>query len=134
MKKYLIIIILFLLVLIGILILNPKKSTNRNKKVDNKTTYLFDNEYYKDLKLDNIKSIDVLKYTEGGLEEENYTDKEFITETYNYWKNTKLGEETNMSCEDNTIIYKFNMDDNSTITIEKECDWVIINDKRYLID
>ena len=39
-----------------------------------------------------------------------------------------------MTCEDNTTIYTFILTDNTEITIEKECDWLVIDKKRYKIE
>ena len=95
-------------------------------------TLLFEMPQYKDKKLDNITKIEVNKYTVGGLIPEVIEDKEEINKTMYSLLNMKLGEETNQSCEDNTTIYIITTED-ETIKIEKECDWVIIGEKRYLI-
>ena len=38
-----------------------------------------------------------------------------------------------MTCDDNTKIYVFNMDNGSSISVEIECDWVVLGNKRYEI-
>ena len=88
---------------------------------------------YKDIVLDKIKSINYIRYTEGGREDNEIIDKDEITTIYNYLKNIKVGEETNRACEDNTTIYELHLNDDRDIKIEIECDWLVIGNKRYLI-
>lgn len=130
MKKIIYVLIIVLLIT-GCSSEKVKTKTSNNK--EHKKSIL-NHEYYKGLKLENILSIDELKYKESGLEEKTYTEKEDIERIYNYWKKKKLGKKTNMSCDDNTTIYIFKLEENVSLSIEQECDWVIINNKRYLID
>ena len=95
--------------------------------------YLISKDEYKDLIKENIKSVSKISLTESGREEINYNEKEEIYQIYNYISNIKITTETKMACDDNTNIYIFNMNNNKKITIEIECDWVLINNKRYLI-
>lgn len=85
------------------------------------------------ISISNIKSIDIVRYTEGGLGERTITEESEIKSTYEALKNKRLEKETNQACDDNTTIYKFNLVDSSTISIELECEWVVIGDKRYLL-
>ena len=39
-----------------------------------------------------------------------------------------------MACEDNTTVYLITLKDGKKKTITIECDWIIIGDKRYLIE
>lgn len=127
MKKYLLLIIL-LLITVGCV--NVNINTTTNKKTDNGTLM----SKYSELQLENIKSLEVSTYTEGGVDTEEYTDMGDIVGFYNSLDKIKLGEETKQACEDNTTIYNFTMIDDSKIKIEIECDWVIIDGKRYLIE
>ena len=120
MKKLIYLIVLLLLVV----------GCSKNA-VKEKEQLLYDNNYYKDLVLENIKTMNILYYTEAGLEKTEITSKDEINSYYNEWKNTKLLEEVNTSCEDNTLIYEFIMNSGESIIIEKECDWLVINNKRY---
>lgn len=88
---------------------------------------------FKNIVIDKIKSIDLIKYTEAGRSEENITDKEEIKKIYNSLKSKKVGNEVTTACEDNTTIYTFNMSDNKKINVEIECDWLVIGNKRYEI-
>lgn len=88
---------------------------------------------YKNLYRDNIKSIKKVRYTEGGDQSEEYTTEEDIDKIFNSISSIKLGKETNMTCEDNTTVYIFYLKDGSETFVEIECDWVIVNSKRYLI-
>ena len=143
MKKKMYIILIIIAVLAGIIGLykistsetEPEKKTTPTKKTTTTKVgkSVLDHEYYKGLTLEDIVAVDVVFYGEGGEESKTYTDQEDIERIYNSWKNTKLGKETKQGCEDNTTVYIFKLKDNATISIEKECDWVIINNKRYLI-
>ena len=124
MKKKIIIIIIFLLVIFFVMF----KFTKSDSSI-----LLKDSKHYKNLNFNNIESIIINKYTEGGLDSETINDKEEIKKIYNSLKNIKIGEETNMACEDNTTIYVLNFFDGTSDTITIECDWIIIGDKRYLI-
>lgn len=99
-----------------------------------KTTTLLKNyKDYKDITVSNITNITVNRYTEGGLDSNIITDKEKVMSLYKKITNIKLGEETDMACEDNTTIYVINFKDGSSKTVTIECDWVIIGEKRYMI-
>ena len=87
----------------------------------------------KELNVNDIESIDYIRYTEGGDNSVTYTDNDKINSLYNVIKNTKIGEETNRACEDNTTVYILNMKDGSKYKVEYECDWVVIGNKRYEI-
>ena len=60
---------------------------------------------YQDLKLDEIKQINVVRYTEGGSESVLEEEKDDIERTYHYLSQIRVGKETDMACEDNTTIY-----------------------------
>ena len=112
----------------------PKENKEpTTKKTPTTGKSVLDHDYYKGLSLEDIVSIEVVFYGEGGEQSKTYTEQDDIERIYNGWKNTKLGKETQQACEDNTTVYIFKLKDNATISIEKECDWVIINKKRYLI-
>ena len=105
-----------------------------NKKEDNYTgKKLFSIEQYKKIKVDDIESITITKYTEGGDNSENISNTNEISKIYNKLSNITLGAETDMTCQDNTISYSFNLKNHNSVYLEIECDWVIINNKRYLI-
>ncbi len=98
-----------------------------------KNMSVLDHDYYKGLTLEDIVSVTIVKYSEGGADEKTYESEEDIKKYYYYWKKTKLGKQTTMSCDDNTTTYIFMLKDNASISIQKECDWVVINNERYLI-
>ncbi|MBQ3298049.1 MAG: hypothetical protein IJG97_04495 [Bacilli bacterium] len=125
-----------LILILSIVLLSGCGSTKEKKenlKKIPKEISVLDHEYYKGLTLEDIISVTVIRYTEGGDEEKTYTETEEIEKNYNYWKTKKLGKETTQTCEDNTTVYIFKLKDNASISIEKECDWIVIQDKRYLI-
>ena len=86
---------------------------------------------FKNIVVDKVKSIDYTRYTEGGSDTQNITDKEEIQRIYNSLSNMKVGKEVTNACEDNTKIYSFNIDDGKKIKIELECEWLVIGNKRY---
>ena len=94
-------------------------------------TLLFDNENYKDFNIDNVSKIKVQKYTEGGMDTSEITDKGRILEIYNEWKDVKITDKTDKACEDNTTIYTFIMNDGKEYKIEIECEWLVIGKDRY---
>ena len=81
---------------------------------------------------DNIKQIQIIKYTEAG-DETSIVDDNLITKVYNNLATKKIGKKTTRSCDDNTTIYVFTLTDDSKISIEIECDWVVINNERYIL-
>ena len=96
-------------------------------------TSLMDYGEYQKIDEYNIKKIEIIKYTEGG-DDTQEVDEEDFQKIYKNLKEIKIGKETNMACEDNTTVYKFTLQDDTEIIIEIECDWVIIGNKRYIIE
>ena len=74
-----------------------------------------------------------LKFTEAGMDTTN-VEKELFETIYDRLNKIKIGNETTMSCEDTTTIYSFTLVDDTKIAIAIECDWVIINGKRYILE
>ena len=136
MKKSVYIVIVLLIISV-LFISGCSNKTEKEKKTAPKkettTQSVLEHDYYKGLTLEDIVSVEKIFYGEGGEESKSYTEQEDIERIYNKWKNTKLGKETKQACEDNTTVYIFKLKDNATISIEQECDWIIINNKRYLI-
>lgn len=129
MKKLLVLVLSILL----LCSCNSKKEENIEK--DNKpkeNVMLLEYGDYNNIKLDNIVKLTKIRYTVAGAAEEELIGSE-ITDVYNTLKSLKIGEETNMACEDNTTIYRFTMKDGNKYSIEIECDWFVIKGKRYNI-
>ena len=101
-------------------------------KVDEGKT-LMELDHYKSIKVDNISSLYVKKLTVGGDTFEEVTDEAEIAAIYNNLNSKKVGEKTTNACDDNTTFYIFNLVDDSTVSIEIECDHVVIDNERYLI-
>lgn len=129
MKKIVLLLIMVTL-LTGCFVAN--KDEDSNNPVSNTIT-LFEYEDYKDIVLSEIDNIEYIRYTVAGDNRTTYTDDENIKNTYEALKNIKLGEETEMVCEDNTTVYVIHMKNGDKYSVEIECDWVIIGKKRYLI-
>lgn len=88
---------------------------------------------FKNITKNNIKQIEVIRFTEGGDEHKNINKESFST-VYDNLSKKKIGKKTNMSCEDNTTIYIFTLESGEKISIEIECDWVVINNVRYTLE
>ena len=93
--------------------------------------YLFDLEYYKDLDILNISKIIIEKSTISGKDKTEVKNKNDIIKIYNEWKGVIIGNSTNKMCDDNTIIYRFIMNNKKEYIIEKECDFLVIDGMRY---
>ena len=127
-NKKIIIWLIILLLIIGVLVI-----LSFYKKENSYTKSLFKMKPYNKIVLEDIKSITMTKYTEGGSESTLYDLKKDIEYTYNQLKETKVGKETDMACDDNTTIYTFTLKNDEEISIEFECDWLVTQNKRYLI-
>jgi len=126
-KKYFIgilILILLLIVVLFILLVQKDKSYTKN---------LMQLEEYQELKLEDIKTINIMKYTESGVESVLEENKSDIKSTFNTLSKIKVGEETKSSCDDNTTIYIIEREEKDPISIEIECNILVLNKKRYLI-
>ena len=129
MKK-IIVLVLFILLLVGC---GSKNEENTIKdEQPKKYESLLEYGDYKNIKLENIEKLTKIRYTVAGADEEELT-RDDITIVYNTLKGLKIGEETSMACEDNTTIYRFVMKDGNKYSVEIECDWFVINKKRYNI-
>lgn len=118
-------IILNLLIIITLSIL-----TGCNKS--DESTSLMDYGDYKNITEDNIKQIEIIKYTEAGVNT-TLVDENSIISVYNKLKKMKIGRKTEMSCDDNTTIYVFTLADETKLSLEIECDWVVIDNVKYIL-
>ena len=85
------------------------------------------------LSLNDIKDIEYIRYTEGGDNTKKITEKSDILRIYNQLNDTLVGEETTKACEDNTTVYKLNLNNGKSYTVEIECDWLVSGGKHYKI-
>lgn len=118
-------IILNLLIIITLSIL-----TGCNKS--DESTSLMDYGDYKNVTKDNIKQIEIIKYTEAGSNT-TLVDENSIIGVYNKLKKMKIGRKTDMACDDNTTIYVFTLTDETKLSLEIECDWVVIDNIKYIL-
>ena len=118
-------IILNLLIIITLSIL-----TGCNKS--DESTSLMDYGDYKNVTKDNIKQIEIIKYTEAGSNT-TLVDENSIIGVYNKLKKMKIGRKTDMFCDNNTTIYVFTLTDETKLSLEIECDWVVIDNIRYIL-
>ena len=138
MKKKIEIIIIILLVILIVFIgyklvtKDMESNIDDEPKIDNRIYgYLFDLDYYKGFDIKNVSSLTINRITEGGIEPEEVNDINEIVGYYNSLSKIKITSECDMACEDNSIIYRFFMNDGNEYVVEKECDWFIVGTKRY---
>ena len=93
---------------------------------------LFDHEYYKGFDVKNVTKVIDDFYGEGGLNSNEYTEEIDINRFYERFSRYKLGIETKQACEDNTHKYRFIMKDGKEYIIEEECNWIVLDGKRYI--
>jgi hypothetical protein len=93
---------------------------------------LYDHEKYKGFEKKNISKVIDEFYGEGGVETKEYTEENDINRLYDRFSRYKLGIETKQACEDNTHKYRFIMKDGNEYIIEEECDWIVLDGKRYI--
>ena len=133
MKSKIIIIIISALIICLCIGIYQYNENTKKPEVTYKSKVLKDFDQFKNINSNDIESVKVIRYTEGG---DNTTTKngEEAKSVYESLSTIKLGKETNMTCEDNTTVYVFNMKDKTSFSIEIECDWIILDKKRYLIE
>ena len=119
MKKVIILSLIGILMITGCSILNESIS-------------LMEYGDYAKITEDNIKGIEIIRYTEGG-DDLNMVSDDSIVKVYNNLKGKRIGKETKMTCEDNTTIYTFTLTDGTKMTLEIECGLAIIDNKRYIL-
>lgn len=102
-----------------------------NDEQNFKNLPLFEYQDYQKIYPENIKSLKIIRYTEGGADEKEIKDHEQINQIYNYLSKIKLLDKSGMSCTDNTTVYSFTLMDNSKASVEIECNWVVIKGKNY---
>lgn len=120
-----------LLIIIVFLFIGGSSFAKEHIAKNSARVYLLSLPNYKNLNPDNIKSLKIIRYTEGGVSEKLTKNKIEISEIYNFLKQVVLLGETNFSCTDNTTIYVFELNNNSKISVEIECEWVVIKGKNY---
>lgn len=116
-------------------------SMNNNKEDDKKdktddviiNTKLLELDKYKDIKLENIDSITMIRYTVGGDNKEEISDKSKIEEIYNGLKDLTIIDDKGVACEDNTTVYVFNLKNDTKPSISFDCGYLDLNNKRYSV-
>ncbi len=133
MKKIFAILALCMVTLVGCNIKDKIKDVVDDPPVK-ESIPLMEFDKYKDFILENVESLSIIRYTEGGDNETKITEWSEIQAKYNMLSSVHISGETNMACEDNTTVYRFTMKDGTTTVFEFECDWIVIGSKRYLVD
>lgn len=93
---------------------------------------IFDLEDYKDLKLEDIKSINVIEKTDKGFITNTYNENKDIKKIYNKLDKKRLGRSRKAIKCDDVITYDINTKDN-TYTVEIECNLLKVNSERYIL-
>ena len=102
------------------------------KKINDSTfTYLFNHDYYKNFDINKVIKLEIDTVTEAGIDTNEITNKNEINDVYMKLKKIKVGINSNFLCDDNSIIYRFIMSDGTNYKVEKNCDWIVIDDKSY---
>ena len=134
MKKKIVLMAIIILLILSIVltIFHPKEKVIKKDNNKNINISLMKFDEYKDIKLEDIDHIEIIRYTEGGDESKDISDREEIKDTYISLSKKKIIKKTDIACDDNTTIYKFYMGDN-VISIEIECGILINNKERYIL-
>lgn len=93
---------------------------------------IFDLEDYKDLKLEDIKSINVIEKPDKGFITNTYNENKDIKKIYNKLDKKRLGRSRKAIKCDDVITYDINTKDN-TYTVEIECNLLKVNSERYIL-
>ena len=134
MKKiFLSIIVLILFILSIFIAIHEEKIEEIKEPKITVSTTLMKFGKYKDIKVDDIDYIEKIRYTEGGSDSRIIKGIGEIQSTYNYLSTRVVGSKTEMSCEDNTTIYRFHMKDDTDISIEIECGVLVMGKNRYIL-
>ena len=135
MKKLFVIMFLSVLIVTGC---DMKKLKEKiQDTIDNppaKSIPIMQFDKYKDFVIDKVTSLNILKYTEGVLDEEKVIDLYRIKNIFNSISKYNVLGETQRACDDNTTIYQFVMSDGNKVSFEFECDWLVLGSKRYEIE
>ncbi len=128
-KKDIIIITLFLLIaLIASTIIYFYFENKNNKSLTNKTISTLDS--YKNIKIEEIESIDYITEYQISKEPIKITDPDKIKEVYNMLGQIKILEETDLSVTDSGLIIKINTK-NDTVSYHFEESVLLLNKTRY---
>ena len=135
MNKKIIVFIILCIVLIVLVIglITQNKKEEKEPKGGLKPIPVLELEDYKDLKIENIKGAKVLRYTEGGIDVNEAETEEEIKSLYNTVSKLEITEETDQSCEDNTTVFTFTLEENRKISIKIECDWLVYRNKKFML-
>lgn len=133
-KKIIVLLLIFTFMLVGCDKIKEKIKQTVDDPPIKESIPLFEFDKYKDFIIDNVTSLSIIRYTEGGADEEKITVQDKIQNTYNMLSKINIANETTKACEDNTTVYRFTMKDGTTTVIEIECDWLVVGNKKYEIE
>lgn len=116
-----IIVVLLVGVLIFLSIIN-----NLDSHFDENSVSLWELEEYNVVKLEDIKTIHIVSYTEAGMDTKTIQDEDEIKEIYQALSKLRIGQEVELSCDDNSIVYYLNMRNEEYISIELDCNNILV--------
>ncbi|MBR3211048.1 MAG: hypothetical protein IKF71_03815 [Bacilli bacterium] len=116
-----IIVVLLVGVLIFLSIIN-----NLDSHFDENSVSLWELEEYNVVKLEDIKTIHIVSYTEAGMDTKTIQDEDEIKEIYQALSKLRIGQEVELSCDDNSIVYYLNMRNGEDISIELDCNNILV--------
>lgn len=89
---------------------------------------------YQKIRMENIRSLRIIRFTEGGAHARIVEDRAQIKKIYDGLRQIRLMDETEMSAVDSTTVYVFTLDGGEKISIEFEGEWIVIGKKHYLFE
>lgn len=140
MKKKILILFIISILICGCGSTNEKDKTdekpvkNEPKNIPQQGISIMEYGDNKEIVLDEINSIQIVRYTEAGDSTTEYTYYDDIKKVYEELTAMKIGQQTTMACEDNTTVFKINLKDGKSYSIEVECEWFVIGKDRYTIE
>ena len=134
-KKFILGVCLCFLLVLGVCIFLfiPQNSKEGKKEEEPKKETELMKFIGQDIDLSKVTYLEIVKLTEGGDIHTEVTDQSEIETYYSKLEKVKVTEETDMACDDNTTIFIFYMNDDTKVSIEFECEFLVFNNKRYLV-
>ncbi len=81
----------------------------------------------------NIKSLETIFYTEGGILKKETSNQKEIQSTLNYLLQFHVGPDEGLRCTDNSVVYVFLLENGKEVRVETECEAMILDGTYYSI-
>ena len=133
MKKMITILVITMVTIVGCSVEEKiKENIDKHHTFNGGPIMKFDK--YKGFNIGDVISLKIIKYTEAGVEEKEITDLNEIKSYYEMLSKYKVVGTTNLSCDDNTTVYKFILKNGEDMSFEFECEWLVIGNSRYEVE